>query len=210
MTEPELDRDVERMHRPLLREPADPGEGRERAPWWLWAAVAVALFWGGWYLGRFGGTFDASTRLAYGELREEVVEADMVAPADPVARGQTLYTRHCESCHQASGQGVTGTFPPVVASEWVTESTDVLLRILLQGLEGPIEVAGSTYDGAMPGWGDVLDDQEIAAVATYVRQMESNEASPVEPAEVAEVRQATADRTQPWTADALVSAVGAP
>lgn len=51
----DLEPDVERMHRPLFREPRDPLEGGEPAPWWVWAAAVLVIFWGGWFLGRHGG-----------------------------------------------------------------------------------------------------------------------------------------------------------
>lgn len=209
MIEPELETDIERMHRSLYREPADPREGREPPPWWLWAAVAVTLFWGGWYLGRYGGSFDAAAHLAFAGAQRELPADAPARVLDPIARGESLYDRHCQSCHQASGEGVPGAFPPVVGSEWVVGSADVLIRILLQGLQGPIEVAGERYSGSMPGWEDILTDAEVAATATFIRQWRTNDAPPVEPAAVADVRAATADRLEPWTAPELPDPLGA-
>ncbi len=204
MTDRDLDRDVERMHRLLYREPADPGEGREPAPWWLWVLVAITLFWGGWYLGRYGGTFDASAHLAFaGPPRELPDERVAPPPEDLVELGGSLYVRHCQTCHQAEGEGVPGVFPPVVQTEWVVGSPDVLIRILLQGLEGPIEVAGELYTGFMPGWEALLTDEELAGVATFLRQWQENDAPPVAPEDVARVRAETADRVEPWTAPEL-------
>jgi hypothetical protein len=73
-----------------------------------------------------------------------------------------------------------------------------------------VEVAGTTYNGAMPAWRDVLKDEEIAAVATYIRQLESNDAPAVPAADVAALRAADAARTTPWTAAELLSAPPAP
>ncbi len=56
-----------------------------------------------------------------------------------------------------------GVFPPLVGSEWVTGPPETLVRIILNGLQGPIEVAGQTYNGAMPAWAQQLSGQEIAA-----------------------------------------------
>src|SRR5688500_11496772 len=61
----DLQPDVERIHRAIRREPHDPVEGREPAPWFFVAAVALALFWGGWYLGRYGGDFGLATHVAF-------------------------------------------------------------------------------------------------------------------------------------------------
>ncbi len=203
-----LEQDVERIHRAILREPPDPDEGREPAPWWLWIASAVALFWGGWYLGEHGGTFGPATHVAFSEPAADVAsgaaDAASEALSDPVAAGERLYARQCQACHQATGEGMPGTFPPLRGSEWVTGSPETVARILLGGLQGPITVAGQTFDGVMPAWRDMLSDAEIAAVATYVRQWAPNSAPPVDPQIVAALRAESAERgPTPWTADEL-------
>ena len=93
----------------------------------------------------------------------------------------------------------------MVGSEWVTGPAGTVVRIILHGLEGPIEVANATYNGVMPAWKDVLSDAEIAAVATFIRQWSPNRAGPVTPEEVAAIRRATAARERPWTANELRS-----
>jgi mono/diheme cytochrome c family protein len=206
----DLQPDVERLHRAIRREPRDPVEGREPVPWFFTAAVALALFWGGWYLGRYGGEFGLATHVALSGRDAGTVATvtaqSAAAIADPVAAGERIYANNCASCHQASGQGIPGAFPPVVASEWVTGAPETLTRILLHGLHGPIEVAGNVYDGAMPAWQDLLKDEEIAAVATYLRQLGSNSAPPVSVEEVSTLRALHADRTAMWTADELIQA----
>src|SRR5271165_4850833 len=81
----------------------------------------------------------------------------------------------------------------------------------LNGLWGPIEVKGKTYDPArgippMTPFRFLLDDEELAAVLTYVRNSWSNKASPVLPTTVSEVRQATKDRSIFWKPEELLSA----
>lgn len=209
--EGELEPDVERIHRPLLREPADPEEGREPVPWWLWATAALVLFWGGWYLGFHGGRFGTATHVAFRStteyVQEQAGEQQAEAITDPVEAGQRIYVNRCQACHQASGTGTPGVFPPLIGSAWVTGAPETLVRILLSGLQGPITVEGETYNGLMPGWRDVLSDAEIAAVATFVRQWETNDAPAVSPELTAELRAATAARgAVPWTADELMQA----
>ena len=206
----DLQPDVERLHRAIRREPHDPIEGREPAPWFFTAVVALALVWGGWYLGRYGGEFGLATHVAFA-TRQPGIAASAGAQAaaavnDPVAAGQRVYDKNCVGCHQASGKGVPGAFPPVVGSEWVTGSPETLARILLFGLQGPVQVMGATYNGAMPAWKDVLKDEEIAAVATYLRQRAPNAAPAVPASQVAAVRTAHATRTTAWTAAELQSA----
>ena len=203
----DLQPDVERIHRAIRREPHDPIEGQERAPWFFTAAIALALFWGGWYLGRFGGEFSTATHIAYSARQPGIADAakDQMAAAvtDPIAAGQAVYNQYCQSCHQPSGEGMTGAFPPLVGSEWVTGAPEVVVRIVLQGLQGPVEVAGVTYNGAMPAWKDVLKDEEIAAVVTYIRQLGANDAAAVPTSVVSAQRTADAARTEPWRADDL-------
>ena len=206
----DLQPDVERIHRAIRREPRDPVEGREPAPWFFTAAVALALFWGGWYLGRYGGEFGTATHVAFA-ARQPGIAASASAQAaaavsDPVAAGKRVYEKNCVGCHQGTGQGLPGAFPPVVGSEWVTGAPETLARILLHGLQGPVQVAGATYNGAMPAWKDVLGDEEIAAVATYLRRWAPNAARAITTEQVAAQRAAHAARTAPWTAGELRSA----
>ena len=205
--------DVERIHRAIRREPRDPVEGREPAPWFMWAAVALALFWGGWYLGRYGGEFGVRTHTALGTrdagTAREAARLTASAELDPVRAGQAVYEKNCSSCHQATAAGVPGAFPPLVESEWVTGSPETLTRILLHGLAGPVEVRGATYNNLMPAWREVLQDEEIAAVATYIRQLAPNAAPPVTTELVTRLRQAHAERATPWTVPDLRAMEGA-
>lgn len=212
--EHDFEPDVEQIHRPLFREPRDPEEGREPAPWWLWAIAALSLFWGGWYLGRHGGTFGLGTHMAFGQaesyVERQTAEATVGAAVDPVQAGAQIYASRCQQCHQQNGMGLPPAFPPLIGSEWVTGAPEIVVLVILHGLQGPIEVAGTSYSGVMPGWGAMMTDAEVAAVATYIRQWETNDASPVEPELVTGLREATAERQQPWTADELSAAVAAP
>jgi mono/diheme cytochrome c family protein len=206
----DLEPDVERLHRAIAREPRDPHEGREPVPWWVWAGAVLAIFWGGWYLGRYGGTFDTSTHVAVerrdlttaGEAREQAT----VAEFDPVRAGQQIFAQRCQSCHQPNGRGLPGAFPPLVGSEWVNGPAETVVHIILDGLQGPVQVAGKSFNGAMPAWRDQLSNQEIAAVVTYIRQWRPNSAPPVDTTLVAPLRAATAQRRRPWTVPELQSA----
>jgi len=109
---------------------------------------------------------------------------------------------NCVACHQRDGQGVAGQFPPLAGSGWVEGDPRLLARILLQGMQGPVEVLGEQYNGQMPGWAH-LSDQQIAAVLTYTRQSWDNYASEVSPELIASVRQEVGPRREAWTADEL-------
>ena len=87
-------------------------------------------------------------------------------------------------------------------SEWVLGSPDRLIRIVLHGVTGPIRVNGRTYSFDMPSW-MIFDDEQIAAILTYVRREWGNTGSPIDPALVTEIRQATSGRDDAWTAAEL-------
>lgn len=112
--------------------------------------------------------------------------------------GARLYKKHCQACHQADGKGLGQAFPPLDGSAWVQEEPKRLAAILLHGINGEIEVLGQTYQGAMPAFKTQLSDQEVAAVASYVRGSWSNRAAPIDDAVVEAVREETAERSSPW------------
>lgn len=179
-----------------------PGEtaGTRPVPRWLMGLAVGLLFWGGYYVNRYGGGFRADA--LEGTYRRVV--AGPPAPIDPVVLGRKLFTdRGCVGCHQLNGQGLAGQFPPLAGSDWVHGSPERLSRIVLHGLQGPVKVRGETYNNVMPGFGPILDDQQAAAVLTFVRQEWGNKAAPISPSVIARARAAHASRTTPWTADEL-------
>lgn len=93
----------------------------------------------------------------------------------------------CAACHQPTGLGITGAFPPLAESEWVAGPIENLIRIQLRGLQGEIEVNGQKFNSVMPPNATMSDD-EIAEVLTYVRNAWGNEGSEVTPDMVAELR----------------------
>ena len=83
------------------------------------------------------------------------------------ASGPDVFTRNCAACHGDGGRGVAGVFPPLAMSDWVTGETRTPVRIVLYGLQGPVQVGGATFNGTMPAFGARLTDQELAAVLSY-------------------------------------------
>ena len=121
--------------------------------------------------------------------------------------GAKVFATTCVVCHQIDGAGKEGLYPPLAGSEWVNGDEAKMLRIILHGLSGPVEVAGETFSGAMPGWGPVLKDAEIAAVATYIRSSWGNKATAITAAKVTAVRAATKSKTTPFTAAELARVI---
>ena len=101
--------------------------------------------------------------------------------------GREVYVRHCLGCHQADGSGVPGLYPPLAKTEWVLGDKDRLIRVLLQGLSGKIEVNGEIYNQEMASSG-FLEDEEIAGVLTYIRTSFGNRGDGISSSEVASVR----------------------
>lgn len=125
------------------------------------------------------------------------------AQARPPRTGAQIFSSTCAACHQAQGEG-TNVYPPLAASEWVNGPESRLVRIILHGLNGDVEVQGQVYNGAMPAWGPSLSDAEIAAVATYIRSSFGNQSLPITAATVAQARATHAARTTPWTMPELL------
>jgi mono/diheme cytochrome c family protein len=117
-------------------------------------------------------------------------------------KGKTVYTTLCGVCHQPTGAGMPGLAPPLLNSEWALGPVDRPIRIVLGGLTGPVEVAGTKWQLEMPGL-PILSDDDIAAVLTYIRREWEHTQSAVTPQEVAAIRAATKTRAKPWTAEEL-------
>lgn len=181
--------------RPQRRENPEPHESRHPIPVLVIALVAAMLGWAVGYL----MAAQPGTDPALGDLRRasEFVADDATSPV--AVDGSALYAAHCAACHQATGTGLPQVFPPLAGSEWVKGDEAVLLQILLHGVVGPIEVAGQTYQGAMPAFGDKLVDAELAAIATHLRGAWGNAAPAVKTETVQRERAATATRSAPWS-----------
>lgn len=109
---------------------------------------------------------------------------------------EKIFQSTCAACHQATGQGLPGQFPPLAGSSWVTQDPETPVRVMLLGIQGEIEVEGNTFNGVMPSQGH-LSDEQIAAVATYIRSSWGNDAGEVDPALVATLRAELSGRG-PW------------
>jgi mono/diheme cytochrome c family protein len=116
--------------------------------------------------------------------------------------GKMVYEATCLACHQPHGFGQEGLAPPLVGSEWIAATPERLIRIVLNGLRGPIHVKKQTFELDMPSLG-VLEDEQIANVLTYVRKEWGHSFSSVDPGSVKQIRDATAQREDAWTEEEL-------
>ena len=118
--------------------------------------------------------------------------ADAGAPVD----GGAIFAANCAACHQPSGEGLPGVFPPLDGSEWVHGSPKVLANIVLHGIDGDITVKGNKYHGQMPSFAQ-LSDGELAGVLSYIRGAWTNKSEPVAADLLAQERKS--GRTTPFT-----------
>jgi mono/diheme cytochrome c family protein len=105
-----------------------------------------------------------------------------------VQRGEKVYTQYCLPCHQANGSGVSSLNPPLKKTAYVMGEDSSLIAIVLKGRSEGVEINGETYTNPMPSFGNVLKDEEIADVLTYVRNSFGNKAGAIKTEEVKQER----------------------
>ena len=103
--------------------------------------------------------------------------------------GAALYAANCASCHGPAGAGIAGAFPPMAghAAALAEQDRPYLISSLLYGLQGQIVVAGVTYNGVMPAWPQ-LDDEQLAAILTYIVDLDDPDVEAFDADEVAAER----------------------
>ncbi|HET9679813.1 MAG TPA: c-type cytochrome [Gammaproteobacteria bacterium] len=186
--------------RAYKRERGEPSERDNPIPKTFLVFSIIIVIWGmSYFYTRIGGQTGA------GDTR-----SPMIAKTGGAIDGAALYAANCVACHQASGQGLAGVFPPLDGSGWVQTKPEVPVQILLHGITGKIVVKGTTYQSVMPSFA-TMSDAEIAAIVSHIRQSWSNKASAVNAEFVAKQRKQTADREAPWNGGAeLKKEVGSP
>jgi mono/diheme cytochrome c family protein len=105
-----------------------------------------------------------------------------------IAQGKRLFTTICAACHQPTGQGIPGQFPPLAGSDFLNADKDRAIKVLLHGLYGPLVVNRRAFDNTMPPL--QLSDDDIASALTYVYNSFGNSGKEVMPQDVKRVRDA--------------------
>lgn len=174
----------------LATKPDDGGHYR-MLPLVLLFVFSGLIFYGGTYLNRYSGHYNASI---FNETAHPASATAAAPKIDPVVLGKRNYEQVCAACHQPTGLGVEGIYPPLAGSEWVLGSPERVIRIVLHGLKGPVAVKGKQFGqaampvfGQVPGSGYNWSDDRIAAVLTYIRQEWGNKADPISAEQVAAI-----------------------
>ncbi|MEK6781166.1 MAG: c-type cytochrome [Bacteroidota bacterium] len=125
-------------------------------------------------------------RKSFSNIRTPHEIEDNLAKGELVG-GEKIYGTYCGVCHQQDGRGASGRFPPLAGTPWVTGDKQKLIGILMNGLEGQIEVKGEIFNSVMPKH-SFLTNEEMANVLTYIRQNFGNKASAISAKEINEIR----------------------
>jgi mono/diheme cytochrome c family protein len=196
-----------------VREHPEPIERNNPVPWLLGLVASCLCVWGVSYfllnpnLGRPAAVASAAAPTTTGQATVgQATPATAQAAAPAAADGGQIFTSRCASCHQATGAGLPGVFPPLAGSEWVNRDGTTVAGILLLGITGPITVKGATFSGMMPAFGTSLSDAEIAAVASHVRSSFGNNSPAVTADAVKAERDKLGSRTTPWAGEAELEA----
>src|SRR5438128_11591092 len=195
--------DVQEVHAAIQREKREPRVGLEPLSIWLVAVYGLAIFAGGAYLGRYSGNFSGDgldplqgpppAKKAGGGAGQQQEQAEL----SPHDRGKKIFAANCQTCHQATGQGVPGQYPPLAGSEFTTGGSRRMAMIVMKGLQGPVKVKGQQYGTAvMQPWDKTLTDQKIADVLTYERSEWGNSASSVTAEQIAALRKELASHPE--------------
>lgn len=187
----------------------EPTAGSTQAPVWLFVLIAVLAFWGMGFLERHGGGFHPKVYEPHRSFAD-VNDMQALPPGGEVfAKGKKIYeAAGCLLCHQPTGLGNTSLAPPLAGSEWVLAAKpDRIIRIVWNGLTGPVSVRGVEWNLQMSNIGQAsnLSADDMAALLTFIRGNGAwgNNAPPVTAEQVKPVLEQIAGRQEAWTAEEL-------
>lgn len=109
---------------------------------------------------------------------------------EKLARGKTVYNTTCSACHQADGNGIANSFPPLASSDYFKGNPSKAISAVVNGLSGNITVNGKTYNNIMPK--QTLSNDEVASVITYLLNNFGNEGGEVSAQDVDKIKKSGA------------------
>jgi nitrite reductase (NO-forming)/hydroxylamine reductase len=125
--------------------------------------------------------------IAAGAAEVHAAEVAQGAAKARLDEGAKVYQTYCQACHQASGEGMAGAFPPLAGSNYLLKDPLVGVRAVLEGVSGEIVVNNQKFNSVMPHL-NYLKDEQVADVVTYVLNSWGNDGGVVVPAQVASLR----------------------
>ncbi|HEU4367734.1 MAG TPA: cytochrome c [Methylomirabilota bacterium] len=156
-------------------------------PTWAWVLFLLVVAWGMWYVAtelRSNQASTVATAIPSSQAPSGPGAPRIVSQPADAALGKQVYENKCAACHQLTGQGLPGVFPPLKGSTVVTSPDPTEhIRTVLRGLAGK-PIGGVTYASAMPAFADQLTDEEVAAVLNHERASWGHQAPPVKPEDV--------------------------
>lgn len=197
-----MPKESESGRRAQAREQEDPSERNRPIPLAVAIITLAVVIFGVTYilLSEPFGRADLGDRRTVADLRAAAAGAAAAA-----VDGKQIFTANCVACHQATGKGLPGVFPPLDGSEWVAGNERTVANILLHGVSGELTVMGNPYKGAMPSF-QQLSDAELAAVASYVRSEWSNKAGAIK-SELFATERKSSTRTTPFNGETELKAL---
>lgn len=122
------------------------------------------------------------------------------APAIPPAEnslllslGKTVYDTHCASCHGSDGRGMPPAYPPLAGNQSIQMTSAVNpIRMVLNG-GFPPGTEGNPKPYGMPPFAQLLSDDQVAAVVTYIRSTWGNQGTPITAQQANALRSAPLD-----------------
>src|SRR3984885_3087212 len=175
-----------------------PAPEKGPVPIWLIGLIGLGIFWAGAYLFSFSGGFKSD--VFDFQPKFGVTGGGAGGAPDPKVVGKALFSANCITCHQATGLGVPGQYPPLAGSEVETgDATNQLIAIVLKGLQGPVVIEGKPFNNAMQAWEGQYTDAQLASILTYVRSDWGNNAPPISADMVKQMRAEFKDRKEQWT-----------
>jgi mono/diheme cytochrome c family protein len=139
-------------------------------------------------------------------VRTESSSSSSRARERDIESGEAHFETLCAGCHGSDGLALDGEAPPLAGATWVAGSEVRLIRIVMHGVRGPIQVGNEIYDREMPGFGAKLSDHEMASLLSFVRRRWGGPSAPITPETVSRIRAADINRTRYWTAKELLAA----
>jgi mono/diheme cytochrome c family protein len=180
---------VARLHSAAAREQGQPQVKQSPISLWMLPVLgAVFMSAGTFFGGNIGSTWSAAMLGSYddkltppedagGGAAAPMSDEELRSPENWLAAGKAVYGNNCASCHQPTGLGAPGQYPPLKGAEFVINGERRLTAILLHGISGKLTVDGKDYNGQMQPLGYAMTDKQLGQLLSYVRNEWGNKGS---------------------------------